>query len=327
MRSVRPALPLVLATGLLLSLAACTPGGDAAVDCEVVPSGSVSDGIDIAGDWGTKPEVTFSTPTSVGDTTQRTTVIEGDGEPAVIGTTANVNFVLLNGSTGAELAATEYGEDAMPTGFPVDETAQFLPGVIKTLECSTVGSRVVGVIPAAESYGDAGNASFGVEPGQDIVFVADIISVDPAAPEPLSRADGEDQPPVEGLPTVVLDDDGRPTITIPDAEPPAELELAVLKEGSGATVEPGSDVVVHYVGMNWNTGEIFDESWARGQAATFNTAAVIPGFTQALEGQKVGSQVVVVIPPDLGYGPSGGNGSTIGATDTIVFVIDILGLA
>ena len=102
----------------------------------------------------------------------------------------------------------------------------------------------------------------------------------------------------------------------------------MLKQGDGELVGTADDVVVHYVGLNWNTGEIFDESWARGAPATFNTAGVIPGFTAALEGEAVGSQVIVVIPPDLGYGPQGGNPNAgIGETDTLVFVIDILGLA
>jgi peptidylprolyl isomerase len=123
----------------------------------------------------------------------------------------------------------------------------------------------------------------------------------------------------------VLDADGRPTVTIPDAAPPVELQIALLKKGDGAVVAAGDDVVVHYVGVNWNTKVIFDESWARGTPATFNTNGVIAGFTAALVGQAVGSQVIVIIPPDQGYGAAG-SPPDIGGTDTLVFVIDILGL-
>ena len=77
---------------------------------------------------------------------------------------------------------------------------------------------------------------------------------------------------------------------------------------------------------NWNTGEIFDSSWQRGAPATFPTDGVIQGFRDALVGQTVGSQVIAIIPPDLGYGPQGGTpDGSIGAEDTIVFVVDILG--
>jgi peptidylprolyl isomerase len=81
---------------------------------------------------------------------------------------------------------------------------------------------------------------------------------------------------------------------------------------------------VQYTGINWNTKKVFDSSWDRGQSATFVTSQVIPGFTKALVGQKVGSQVIAIIPPADGYGDKG-QGDDIGGTDTIVFVVDILG--
>jgi peptidylprolyl isomerase len=81
---------------------------------------------------------------------------------------------------------------------------------------------------------------------------------------------------------------------------------------------------VHYTGINWNTKKVFDSSWERGEPATFVTSQVIPGFTKALVGQKVGSQVIAIIPPADGYGEAG-SGEDIGGTDTIVFVVDILG--
>ena len=111
---------------------------------------------------------------------------------------------------------------------------------------------------------------------------------------------------------------------IPDADPPADFKLAVLKQGDGAVVAEGDSVTVQYVGMNWNTKTVFDQSWNKSGPISFATTGVVPGFSQGMVGQKVGSQVLVVIPPELGYGPSGGSGDAISATDTIVFVIDIL---
>jgi len=316
---VRAATSLIVTLGLVASLAACSAPAATDPDCDAIASGPASDAVEVRGEFSAKPTVAFTAPTAVTQT-QRTVVITGDGETAVAGDVVNVNFTLLNGTTGEELTTTEFGEEAA-TSFPLD-AEQFLVGIVDTLTCSTVGSRVVGVIDSADGYGAAGSAQLGVAPDQDLVFVVDVVSIDPPAVPPLPRADGEDQPAEEGFPTVVLDADGRPTVTIPDAAPPSGLEIAVLKRGDGAEVQDGDDVVVHYVGMNWSSKAIFDESWARGEPATFNTAQVIPGFTQALVGQQVGSQVIVIIPPELGYGE--GTGDTNG---TIVFVIDILGIA
>jgi peptidylprolyl isomerase len=70
---------------------------------------------------------------------------------------------------------------------------------------------------------------------------------------------------------------------------------------------------------------VFDSSFDRGEPSTFGTGQVIAGFRDALVGQKIGSRVIVIIPSELGYGEAG-NGDSIGGTDTIVFVVDILGL-
>ena len=98
----------------------------------------------------------------------------------------------------------------------------------------------------------------------------------------------------------------------------------MLKKGDGETVADGASVTVHYTGVIWATGETFDSSWTRGEPATFSTSGVVEGFSAALVGQTVGSQVLAVIPPAQGYGDTPPESSGIGATDTLVFVIDIL---
>lgn len=315
---------LVLAVGLMASLTACAGNAQPqTVDgCTPAASGSVSDGVKITGDFGERPEVDLGGELTV-EETQRTVVENGDGEVVKSGDTVDVEFVLYNGTSGAELPGTEFS--GQPAPFLVD-AEQLLPGIVKALECSTIGSRVVAVIPPVDSFGDQGSAQLGVGPGDTIVFVADVVGMTVPPEPPLARAEGEAQEPVEGMPTVELDEQGAPTITLPDAEPPTELQLAVLIEGEGEEVPEGANVVVHYKGLNWNTGEIFDESWARGAPASFNSRQVIAGFTAALEGHKVGSQVLVVIPPAEGYGEAGQPAAGIGGEDTLVFVVDILGL-
>jgi peptidylprolyl isomerase len=181
-----------------------------------------------------------------------------------------------------------------------------------------VGSRIVGVVPASGAFGDQGNADVGIGPGQPVVFVLDLVAVVP------TQAEGESTPLPDGFPEVEWDDDGRPTVTIPDADPPSDLQVATVITGTGAVVGAGDSVTVQYQGVNWTSGEIFDESWGGG-VANFTTDGVITGFGDAMVGQTVGSRVVVIIPPDQGYGPSGGNPNAgISDTDTLVFVIDIL---
>ncbi|GAA1220736.1 FKBP-type peptidyl-prolyl cis-trans isomerase [Rhodoglobus aureus] len=326
---MRKAIPFFLTLGVVASLAACVPGdsttAEPSADCAPTASGSASEAVSASGDFGTKPTIEINFPTDVSET-ERSVAIKGDGDQvAVEGAVANVYFTLYSGATGEELSATSYDEAGIAP-LPVD-AEQFLVGIVKTIQCSTAGSRVVGVIPPDESFADeSARLELGVEADDDIVFVADVISVDAPADPALPRADGDDQPADDGFPTVELDDDGRPTITIPSTDPPAELGVAVLKQGDGATVEENSDVTVHYVGMNWTTGEIFDESWARGTPSNFNTGQVVSGFKTALEGQKVGSQIIAVLPPSEGYGEAGAPDVGISGTDTLVFVVDILGI-
>lgn len=137
------------------------------------------------------------------------------------------------------------------------------------------------------------------------------------------RATGTPVTPPEGFPTVTVDDTGKPTVTIPETAPPNATKVAVLKQGDGPVVADGDSVTVQYQGVNWNTKKVFDQSWGR-EPATFTTSGVIKGFQDALIGQKVGSQVIAIIPPQDGYGPTGQPSAGIKGTDTLVFVIDIL---
>ncbi|MSX40225.1 MAG: peptidylprolyl isomerase, partial [Actinobacteria bacterium] len=182
------------------------------------------------------------------------------------------------------------------------------------------GTRIVAVIPNAEGFGaQAEQAGIGAE--DTLVFVIDVTSI---AAKPLAEATGTPVEPLVGFPEVVFTD-GNPTVTIPDGDVPADYAIETLIQGDGAVVAEGATVIVNYEGVNWNTGEVFDSSFDRGEPATFSTQGVIQGFHDALVGQKVGSRVVVVIPSELGYGDTG-SGDLIKGGDTIVFVVDILGV-
>lgn len=119
----------------------------------------------------------------------------------------------------------------------------------------------------------------------------------------------------------------KPEIDFPGGEPPADLQITDLIEGDGEVAAAGQHVTCHYVGVAFSTGEEFDASWNRGQPLSFPLGAgrVISGWDQGLQGMKVGGRRKLVIPPHLGYGQQGA-GSAIAPGETLIFVVDLVGV-
>jgi FKBP-type peptidyl-prolyl cis-trans isomerase len=335
-RLPRRLLPALAAVGAVALLAGCSTDGStasspsssapAAATATPAPtatalacpaSGSASDAIEVGSATAKEPKVTFPTPTAV-TAIQRTTVREGDGVTIEQGDSVTLAYSMYDGASGKKVDTRGWTE-ATRVVFPVD-TAQVLPGFAQSVVCAKVGDRIASVIPAADAFGDAGSEQIGVAGGDSIVFVADVIGVTP------TKATGTAKALPDGFPKVTLADDGKPTVQIPATDPPKDLRIAARKVGDGETVKSGDTVTVQYQGVLWRNGEVFDQSWGR-SPTSFATTDVVPGFGKALVGQKVGSQVVAIIPPDEGYGAQGGGNGTIKGTDTMVFVIDILSTA
>jgi peptidylprolyl isomerase len=122
--------------------------------------------------------------------------------------------------------------------------------------------------------------------------------------------------------------DEKPQVDVPsDREPPEQLELDDLVVGEGEEAVPGRLVDVHYVGVAWSTGEQFDASWDRGDTFSFGLGEgrVIKGWDQGVAGMKVGGRRRLTIPPGLAYGDRGAGGA-IAPGETLVFVVDLLGV-
>jgi peptidylprolyl isomerase len=116
-----------------------------------------------------------------------------------------------------------------------------------------------------------------------------------------------------------------PELTFPDEDPAPTLQLDVLTEGGGERVEAGDLLIAHYTGQVWD-GEVFDSSFGDTPLAfPIGTGGVIRGWDEGLVGQATGSRVILTVPPEYGYGPDGNAAAGIDGTDTIVFVVDILG--
>jgi len=128
------------------------------------------------------------------------------------------------------------------------------------------------------------------------------------------------------LPTASGSFGDKPVITFPDTPAPQDLGVEPLVLGEGDVVEAGDEIEVNYLGQVWG-GRVFDSSYDRGAPVRFpiGVGAVIQGWDEALVGASVGSRVLISIPPELGYGPAGMPRAGIGGTDTLVFVVDVLG--
>lgn len=324
---LRRCLPLLLVPAMLL--AACTDDEPAAKDDPTTTTAAKADVADKAevaaldavevtpGADGAAPTIEFDQPLAV-STTIRRVLEEGDGDEVAVGDVAVFHLLLLNGRDGSELSSS-YGGD--PATIPIDD--KLLAGVRIGLTGMRVGSQaLVAIAPGDAFAGKGDDEASGVKEDDTLLLYVDLLEVR----TPLTRAEGTAVDPVDGLPTVELDDDGKPTITVPDAPAPTELVSQLLIEGEGDEVQTGQTITVHYTGVLWDGGEQFDSSWDRGSPASFpiGTGAVIPGWDKGLVGQKVGSQVLLVIPPADGYGDEGAPGGSVPGGATLVFVVDIL---
>ncbi|MEM7139686.1 MAG: FKBP-type peptidyl-prolyl cis-trans isomerase [Actinomycetota bacterium] len=121
--------------------------------------------------------------------------------------------------------------------------------------------------------------------------------------------------------------DQKPSVTVPDAEPPTDLQIDDLVVGDGPEAAAGMLVTVDYVGVSWSTGSQFDASWDRNDTFAFNLGAgqVIQGWDLGVQGMKVGGRRQLTIPPEMGYGQFGAGG-VIGPNETLIFVVDLRGI-
>jgi peptidylprolyl isomerase len=116
----------------------------------------------------------------------------------------------------------------------------------------------------------------------------------------------------------------KPVIEFPGGEAPSDLTIEDIVVGEGAEAKPGDTVEVHYVGVEFDSGEEFDASWNRGESIEFPLRGLIQGWQEGIPGMKVGGRRQLTIPPEKAYGPAGAGHRLSGKT--LVFVIDLLGV-
>lgn len=254
------------------------------------------------------PELVFDGPIDISATAGRV-VSDGDGDVVELGDNVTVDYSVVDGLDGAFIYST-YDAGAPETLNVTESTLD--PFLVDLL----VGLRVGATIIYA-AVDPAGGIDGG--PAQTIVMALTLQSTATV----LDRAEGAPVEPPADLPAVTLAESGAPSLTPAAGDAPSELVVQLLIEGEGTPVPAGATISAHYTGWLWN-GEQFDSSWDRGTPLSIplSPGAVIDGWSQGLVGHPVGSQVLLVIPPELAYGDSA-NGSIPGGS-TLVFVVDIL---
>jgi peptidylprolyl isomerase len=274
--------------------------------------------VTVSGAFGKSPQVKIPDQKADGRLDVQT-VIHGTG-PALTSTDAllgNYTVYIWSGTTH-KLAGSTY------TSVPALFSGQLLPGLTAALKNQTIGSRVLAVIPPKEGYGSQGNPQGGVKATDTLVFVIDLIKAYPGNASVTGKTVSTGG---HGLPTVSAGN--PPTVKVPSSKPPRTLVSKTLIQGTGPTIAKNQYLIVQYTGVNWRTGKVFDSSWSRHAPFGFvigaSPAQVIPGWSDGLLGKKVGSRVLLSIPPAEGYGSKGSSQAGIKGTDTLVFVVDILG--
>ncbi|TYB45627.1 FKBP-type peptidyl-prolyl cis-trans isomerase [Actinomadura chibensis] len=291
--------------------------------------------IEVTGKFAAEPKVKIPTDLSPEGGRKVTTPIAGDGTPIADGDTLYVKYVFYQWSkdkdeddsskkSKSKQLGSSYKQEAQGEGTqPLTVGKSGIKGFDQGMIGQKSGSRVVLQIPPSQGFGEQG-AQLGLSKSDWVVFVVDVQAVVHKNPGPQGTAKPLDD---KSLPKVEDKGAGKaPKVTIPDKKAPDKLQIKTLVEGTGPALAKGDEAIVNYQGTIWNTGKEFDSSFkANGSPAKFpiGTGGTIPGFDKGLTGAKIGSRVLLVVPPADGYGKKG-SPPAIKGTDTLVFVVDIL---
>jgi peptidylprolyl isomerase len=317
----RPALRRALTALATLAAAAvvgaCSVPAPAASTAATPRTSSDLAAIQVTDGTGQTPKVSIPTPFSVPSSARRL-LARGTGPVVKAGQRVTVDYLGINGTDGHQILSSYGGKSP---SFVLDPK-QAMPGIVTSLVGVPVGSRVLAALAPKDAYGVQGQPAAGIGPTDTIVVLLDVKD----AHTVLDKAVGTPVAPKAGLPAVKVDASGRPTVTLPKGTPPDDLVVQPLIRGRGAPVRSGQQLRVQYLGVVWPGGREFDSSWRRGEAATITVGRgqVVGGLDRGLIGQTVGSRVLLVVPPDDGYGAAGNTDFGVRGTDTLVFVVDIL---
>lgn len=292
---------IVVSAGVLVSLSACASSPSTFADCG--PSGNAAL-VTAEGSFGKDPAAEFPTPL-VSTKAETAQIREGDGKDVPPGGIAYGTVSVYDGETGEAL-----GGDSPLVAVPLlASSTDFVLPFADALACAEVGSRVVMTGTNQQLFGEEGIGG-SIAPDATLVVVTDVTDAF------LGRANGADQIAQDGMPAIVLAPNGQPGFTFPDT-PLTDFRADFLKRGSGAVVEDGDSVVIHYSTVAWGAASVTESTWTASPKivpldGADSTGTTITGAVKdAIVGAPVGSQLLIVAPGD----------------STLVYVIDVLGIA
>jgi peptidylprolyl isomerase len=314
-RSLTAALiPLVL---LVPALAAC--GSSAKKDADSA-SGDALSAVSFTGDVGKTLTAKWHKKVSAPKSTTVTTLVKGSGSKIASGDSVSTYLWVGNGTTKKD-AYSDYDNGSAES---IPNNSQVSALFTRIFKGATYGSRVAAVTTPTDLFGSpTGNAQLGIGANDSIVVVADLVKKAPVSPTPSDAK--VHNAPASSLPKVVLKN-GKPSafdwkgIAKPSLSKP--VQRVVLKKGTGAPVKGTDTLTINYLGSTYKAKAPFDESYTK-KPYTQSLANLVPGWKIGLAGVKVGSRVLLEIPPAYGYGAEG-SGSTIPGNATLWFVIDVV---
>ncbi|MFC4785073.1 FKBP-type peptidyl-prolyl cis-trans isomerase [Nocardioides sp. MAHUQ-72] len=302
-RRLRRLSSVLLPVALLGGLSAC--GDDSS------SASSPLDAVSISGSPGEEPKVDWKSELKA-EGVDTETIEEGDGDEVSDGDQVSAQIWIGNGVTEKKAFST------YDAGQPQELTLgdQLSPVFNDAIAGQKIGSRIAVTTPADKVFGEAGNPQMGIGNKDSVLMIIDLVEP-PAAPKPKDVAPSK-------LPGVI-EKNGEPVGLdfkgLPKPKADGDLLRSVIKEGKGETVTDQMTVTANYLGQVYGAKEPFDESYSK-KPVPFSLQSVVKGWTYGLSGVKVGSRVLLQIPPDLGYGAQAqGN---IPANSTLYFVVDII---
>jgi peptidylprolyl isomerase len=303
---------------LLFGTAAC---GDDAESPESSGSGSEIDGLSVEGPVGEELTVDMEAPLD-GEGTKSEVLETGDGNPLKLNESALLHLYIGNATSGKDAIST-YDQ-----GVPIQVTAsedQLFKAVLDNIVDQPRGSRVAVTAPVKDVWGEQGAPQLNLKASDTALFVADIVSVQPA--EVIDGPEGETVDPTSDAPTVEEKDgqvSGLDWSTAPKTAP-KKLTVIPLVEGEGPEATAESMVTFDYYGAVYGEDKPFDESYSR-EPTPFGVGVkgLIPAWDKVIPGLKRGSRVLIIAPPEDAYGDQ--EQPNIPAGSTLTFVVDVLGV-
>lgn len=295
---------LSLAALALTGCSVTASSADASCDRDGHANG-IDSAVTVSGDVGSEPDVEIFAPVRLTETSYAD-VVTGDGRAVVDDAQPLITqLAIYSGSSGEQVFKTTYDSDSTRPS-SIASWASQVPGLADVMDCATGGSRIVaGLTP--EDFGEANLGTFGMKEDDIAVFVIDVVDAF------LPRAEGTLQfNDAQGMPTVVRADDGTPGIIIPDSAAPEEQVVQTLIRGDGDELTEEQVPLVHFTAVSWDDRTVIQSTW--GQNATDAIRRIAAPVADALVGQPVGSQVLVVLPKTEN-------------SDAMAVVVDILGVS